>query len=190
MLRKALPSRVALLLTMLVACRPENRSGPFDLGGSSVEPTSFDARASVFVFTRSDCPLANRYSPELRRLHHAYAGEDVRFWVVYPDPRQDLDSIRAHREEFHVPFEPLHDPNQVLVRTVGATISPEAAVFDGDGRLVYRGRIDDRFPDYGILRPPKVRDLDAAIRSVLDGTANGLTTTEAVGCYLSDLSLP
>ncbi len=190
MLRKALPLRIGLLLTVLAACRPENPSGPFDLGGSSVDPTSLDARASVFVFTRSDCPLANRYSPELRRLHDTYVGEGVRFWLVYPDPRLDLDSIRAHREEFHVPFEPLHDPNQVLVRKVGASISPEAAVLDGQGRLAYRGRIDDRFPEYGILRPPEARDLDAAIRSVLNGTATGLTTTEAVGCYLSDLSRP
>ena len=33
-----------------------------------------------------------------------------------------------------------------------AAIAPEAAVFAG-GRLVYHGRIDDRFVDFGIDRP-------------------------------------
>lgn len=187
MLRGRLGTGARILIAFLLSCRPEIKDAVLDVDGSPVDPLSSNVRATVFVFTRSDCPIANRYSPELRRLYDAYAGEGVRFWIVYPDPRENVDAIRQHRREFDLPFEALRDPDQILVRKSGATISPEAAVFDGAGRLVYRGRIDDRFPELGISRPPLVRDLDAALARVVSGETMELTTTPAAGCYLGDL---
>ena len=55
--------------------------------------------------------------------------------------------------------------------------------------MVYRGRIDDRFVDFGKTRPePTQRDLEAALRGVLDGTHKDLVTTKAIGCYIADLA--
>ena len=57
----------------------------------------------------------------------------------------------------------LRDPRHDLARAAGATIAPEAAVFvreNGAPRLVYRGRIDDRYQAPGRMRPAaSTRDL-------------------------------
>jgi hypothetical protein len=40
----------------------------------------------VLVFVRTDCPISNRYAPELRRLQDRFAPRGMAFWLVYPDP--------------------------------------------------------------------------------------------------------
>ena len=68
------------------------------------------------------------------------------------------------------------------------TIAPEAAIFNKDGSLVYAGRIDDRFVEFGKSRPaPTTHDLEAAISQVLAGKPVIPAHTRAIGCYLADV---
>ena len=48
--------------------------GVFDLDGRLVDPLALPAgtRAHVLVFTTTDCPISNRYAPEIQRLAAAY----------------------------------------------------------------------------------------------------------------------
>ena len=160
-----------------------------NLSGRPVNPFADTDPASVFLFMRSDCPIANRYAPELRRLHEAFSPRGVRFWLVYVDPSEEAGSIQRHAEEYQVPGEILRDSGHRLVRLTGARVTPEAAVFDAGGRLVYRGRIDDRYPDFGKARAkPNRRDLMLALESVLQGETVAEPETRAVGCFIADLA--
>ena len=78
---------VLLALTLGVPGVGAETPGIVDLDGREVDPLAGDAAITVLVFTRTDCPIANRYAPELRRLSERYAGRGVRFWLVYPDAR-------------------------------------------------------------------------------------------------------
>jgi hypothetical protein len=61
-------------------------------------------------------------------------------------------------------------------------------VFDGAGKLMYSGRIDDRFVAFGKSRAaPDVHDLENAIRDTLAGKAVAQARTKAIGCYLADV---
>ena len=42
-------------------------------------------RLTVYVFTTTDCPIANRYAPEIQRLAAKYQ-QFARFVLVYPVP--------------------------------------------------------------------------------------------------------
>jgi hypothetical protein len=76
----------------------------------------------------------------------------------------------------------------VLVKRAEATISPQAAVFDHTGRLVYSGRIDDRYVSFGKARPsPQTHDLENAIAATLEGKNVAEPRTHSVGCYLADV---
>ncbi len=73
---------------------------------------------------------------------------------------------RKHSNEYDFGFPGLLDPAQQLVRKSGATRTPEAAVFSPDGKLLYRGRIDDRYVDFGKKRDrPGQRDLDPRLEA-------------------------
>jgi hypothetical protein len=156
--------------------------------GTQPDPFAGDARVRVLLFVRTDCPITNRYAPELARIGQQFAGEPVRFWLVYPDPATTTAAIQDHIAQYHFPGEPLRDPHHLLVRRAHATVSPEAAVFNASGELIYHGRIDDRYVDIGQARPSAQKhDLEDAIRSVLAGKPVAQAETRAVGCSLADV---
>ena len=160
----------------------------FDLDGHSVDPFTVDATASALIFVGTACPISNRYAPEIPRLAASYSAEGVRFWLVYVDPNLEAEEIRRHLSDFGHEIPALHDPEHALVQKAKATVTPEASVFDANGQLVYSGRIDDRYIDFGKARPnPRNRDLEEALQATLAGRAPAHERTRAVGCYIADL---
>ena len=150
------------------------------------------ARAVVLLFTRTDCPISNRYAPEVKRVYEKFAGQGVRFYLIYPDKDEFPTAIERHRTEFGYPMPAVPDPQHQWVARVGAKVTPEAAVFipsgNHDFRLIYHGRIDDRYLDFGkSRREPTVHDLQNAIEAALAGRPVAQAETKAIGCYLSDL---
>ena len=163
-----------------------------DLEGKSVNPLAdSSARAAVFIFTRADCPISNRYAPEVRRLSASFASEKLKFWLVYPDADAPPDAIRRHIKEYDYNCEALRDPRRELVKATGVSVTPEAAVFvfnRSGARMIYRGRIDDQYSSFGKRRPaPTARDLEDLLTAVVKGEKVKFKTTPAVGCYISDL---
>jgi hypothetical protein len=83
-------------------------------------------------------------------------------------------------------FEALRDPGHEPVKLAKARVTPEAAVFSTHGELLYHGRIDDRYVDFGkSKREPTTHDLQDAIDAVLAGKPVRLPETRAAGCYLA-----
>jgi hypothetical protein len=78
----SLLSTAALLLTAVTVTAAQ---GPAvtDLDGRPVAPLDVAGRATVLLFTAVDCPISDRYAPEVRRLAARFGGAGVRFWVVY-----------------------------------------------------------------------------------------------------------
>ena len=147
-------------------------------------------KAIVFLFTSTDCPISNRYAPEVQRIVAAFARQGVAFRLVYPNPSEQAPKIREHMAAFGYDgsLQALRDPKLTLVKYVAATVTPEAAVLVGD-RVVYRGRIDDRYVDLGLERPaPTTRDLADALSAVLAGRPVSRPTTQAVGCFIADFA--
>jgi peroxiredoxin len=162
----------------------------FDLTGRPVEPLkATQAKAIVFIFTRTDCPISNRYAPEVRRLQQKFASGGITFWLVYPDPDESAETIRRHIKEYEYHLDALRDPQHRLVKMTGAQVTPEAAVFVSEkssSRMVYRGRIDDRYVAFGKMRPsPTVRDLEQVLEAISKGKPVATRTTTAIGCFIS-----
>jgi hypothetical protein len=143
-------------------------------------------RPTVLVFTTTDCPISNRYAPEIQRLAAKF-GDRAKFVLVYPVPGDSLERIRAHYRKFGYAMEFVRDAGQRLVKQTGVTVTPEVAVMRG-AALLYRGRIDDRYVELGRERPkPTTRDLEDALTAIVAGKSVAVRETRAVGCILSDL---
>lgn len=153
--------------------------------GKSIEiPREDGSCPTVLVFVSSTCPIANRYAPELNRLWERF-DDRVRMYLVHTEPELSPEQAKEHRQRFNYRFDAILDPDRHLVRAVGAKVTPEAAVLDAGGRLVYRGRIDDRFPDIGIrLAKPSKRDLLDAVQATLEERPIKNPRTKAVGCFI------
>ncbi len=179
---------VAVCAVAGIAWAASGAQSAVDLTGKQVDPFASRARARVFLFVRTDCPITNRYAPELKRISKEFAQQKVDFWMVYPDATQTPASIREHMKEYAFPGAPLLDPSHELVKRAHATVAPEAAVFDGAGKLLYHGRIDDRYVEIGTARrTAQTHDLENAIAAVLAGKPVAQPETRAVGCALADV---
>jgi peroxiredoxin len=143
-------------------------------------------RLTVYVFTTTDCPISNRYAPEIQRLAAKFAGQ-ANFVLVYPVPTDSPENIGAHRKKFGYTIAFVRDADQKVVKQLGITVTPEVAVMKGS-TILYRGRIDDRYVELGKERPkPTTHDLEDALAAVIAGKPVAIKETRAVGCILSDL---
>jgi hypothetical protein len=190
-----MPSRACsmLLAVLLLITGRGVTAGPpgvVDLDGRPVDPAAVAAgrRGSVLVFTTTDCPISNRYAPELTRLSTRFRAEGVDFWLIYPVPGDTPDKIRAHAARFGLNLPIARDTQFALVKRTGVQVTPEVAVFNPAGERVYRGRVDDRYVAFGVDRPaPTVRDLEQGLTNLLAGRPIVPSRTQAIGCILSDL---
>lgn len=188
-------SRGLILGSLLLAClqlhvagSPPRLDGVVNLEGKPVDPLALSTNltATVVLFVAVDCPIANRYAPEINRLRAGFQHRGVRFWLVYPDREQASETIRKHVREFNlVGAEPLRDLKRQLVKRSQARVTPEAALFNPAGELVYHGRIDDRFPALGVSRnQPSEHTLELALESLLAGRPIASKETRAIGCQI------
>jgi peroxiredoxin len=141
--------------------------------------------AIVFLFVSTDCPLSNRYVPEMNRMAAAYSSRGVAFYAVQGDATVTLDTVRSHVKEFGYTFPYLLDPEESLATFTGAKATPEAAVLSPSGDLLYLGRIDNRLEDFGQERVLVTEfDLRDALDAVLAGKPVPHPRTKALGCAI------
>lgn len=181
----------ALMAAALIGTTVHSASGVRlqTLDGVPIDPfqSPLGTRAVVLTFVSVDCPISNRYAPELRRLSDRFASQGVLFRLIYPNPAESTDTIRRHLKEYGYRGQALRDPRHELVKIVNATVTPEVAVYATSGQLVYRGRIDDRYVNPGLERAqPTRRDLEDALSALLAGKPVPQASVPAVGCFISD----
>jgi len=144
-----------------------------------------DAAATVIVFTAHECPVANRSVPDLNRIVEFADPGGIDFLILHTDPKADVSDIREHTRDYEVAAPVLIDRDHVFVRLLGARMTPEAFLFDSEGRLVYRGRINDRFTGFGESRPAPTRhELKEVLEKLLDGEKLPYREIKGFGCTL------
>jgi thiol-disulfide isomerase/thioredoxin len=155
------------------------------LSGAPVDPLGKGGTV-VLIFVRTDCPVSNRYAPTIKVLSQKYAGK-ARLLLVYPDRDETPANIEQHLQDYGLQLTALRDPRHELVKLGEVEITPEVAVFNSKRELIYHGRIDNWYEDFGRARPqPTTHELDDAISAAING-GRAPASGGAVGCYISDL---
>lgn len=153
--------------------------------GETIRIPSMNTRGTVLVFISSTCPIANGYAPEIKRLHQQYNDRSLAIFAVHTETDLTDQAAAEHQQRFDYGCPILIDPDRNLVQQTGASITPEATLLDSHGRVVYRGRIDDRFPDLGIQKSVASKtELRDAIENLLSGRPIDPDRTTAVGCFI------
>jgi hypothetical protein len=169
-----------VLLGLLLGC---SRPGAVDLDGRPIDPTAAKG-TTVLVFVGTECPVSNRYAPEIAALEQRYASRGAAFWLVYPGPHADAAAVRAHETAHGLHLRTALDPKHVLVGRTSVHSTPEAAVLR-DGEVLYHGRIDDRQVELGVARSEATtHELADAIDASLAGKRPAVTSAPAIGCSI------
>jgi hypothetical protein len=146
------------------------------------------ARGTVdlLFFVNTECPISNRYAPEINRICADYRGRGVNCVMVYPDASLTLAAAKTHRADFAFgPSIPaVIDRTFALASAVDATVTPEATIYTSAGRA-YRGRIDNLYADVGqARRAATVHDVRASLDALLAGKPVPAPETEPIGCSI------
>jgi hypothetical protein len=151
---------------------------------SSAQVIGRNYKADCLIFLLKDCPIANQYMPEIKRLETEYRAKGIQLQIVLEDSdgtAKDLDKIRR---DFKLVAPMMIDSAHTMSRGLGVTISPTAVV-RMQSHVYYVGRIDDRYPSIGKRRTvSKAHELRDALDSVVAGKSVKVPKTEAVGCRL------
>lgn len=139
---------------------------------------------TLVVFTCNHCPFAKMWESRIVALGNDFQAKGVGVIAVNAnDPKayeeDSFDVMTKRAEEKGMKFPYVVDATSNLARAFGATRTPEAFLFDKDGKLVYHGAIDDNGQD-----PAKVENayLKRALESVLAGHEVTVKETKSIGC--------
>lgn len=147
-----------------------DRVEPFELPDVHGKTRRVDfrhGRFTVVVWVSSFCPTSKIYEERLNTLAEDFDGR-VDFTGINSSAMESVEELHDHftdGDPNRLRMTVLKDDNNVIADRFGARVSAEAFVFDGKGRLQYRGGIDDaRSPDHVGVE---------YLRTVLDQLVNG-----------------
>lgn len=152
-----------------------------DLTGKAVTiPTP--QKVTCLLFVGTECPIANRAGPEFNRIVSDFKG--VSFYFVYVDGSSKADAVK-HWNDFEYKAPGILDSSFSVAKFAKATVTPETAVFDKGGKLVYRGRINDAYTEHNLPRDkPSKNELRDALTAVLAGKPVAQPHVAAIGCSI------
>jgi hypothetical protein len=149
-----------------------------DLDGKQ-RTIDFAGEVTVVVWVSSFCPTSKIYEERLNALAEDFS--DVRFWAINSSAMESLIELKAHfgdGDENRLRWTVLKDDDNVVADKFGARVSTEVFVFDTQGRLQYRGGIDDaRQPDM-----VAVQYLRTVLKQITSGEAPEWHYQPSKGC--------
>jgi len=106
----------------------------------------------AIVFVDGECPVSARYLGELNDFAAEARKHGVDFYAVMSSPHRTWHDARELRDAYSLKLPILFDPSGDLAARLDPVTFGEAFVINERDRMVYRGRIDDRFAGIGKLR--------------------------------------
>ena len=139
---------------------------------------------TLVVFTCNHCPFAKDWEQRIVELGNTYAGKGVGVVLINAnDPKSHADDgfdemrARATSRGMKVPY--VVDDTSGVARAFGASVTPEAFLFDKSGKLAYHGTVDDNHQDASKVQK---RFLTDALDAVVSGKPPALPETKSLGC--------
>lgn len=144
-------------------------------------------KAFLVIFLCRHCPYVKHVQKELARIGRDYKEKDVGVVAIssndaasYPDDAPPLLKEFAQREGFDFPL--CYDETQETAKAYTAACTPDFFLFNGEGKLAYRGQLDNSRPGNGI--PVTGSDLRGALDAVLKGDRVPADQKPSSGCNI------
>lgn len=154
--------------------------------GTTIDSPALHGTIAVIVFTCNHCPYAQAVESRLIQLADQFLGKGVQFVLICSNnaqnyPEDSLPAMKRHAEEMSYPFPYCHDESQETAKAFGALCTPHCFVFNGKGKLAYKGRVDDNWKDAAKVKEHNLRD---AIQALTEGREPGIKEANAIGCSI------
>jgi peroxiredoxin len=138
---------------------------------------------TLLIFIATRCPVSNDYNQRMAELARDYIARGYAVVGVNANRNEPPEEVARHASEKGFGFTIVKDPDNRVADLFGASVTPEAYLFDTSWTLRYHGRIDDSRNPANIT----TRDLRAALDAVAEGKPVPVAETKAFGCTIKRL---
>jgi peroxiredoxin len=142
--------------------------------------------ANLILFICGHCPYVQAIEDRLIDFGHYLSSKGVAMVAIcsndtteYPDDHPDVLLKRYNEKKY--PFHYLIDEDQSVAKNFDAVCTPDFFLYDGDGLLAYRGRMDDSWKDANKIQS---EDLKAAVDAILKGDKPSAEQIPSMGCSI------
>ena len=144
-------------------------------------------KGMLAMFICRHCPFVKHVQDELARIGRDYAGRGVGVVAISANdvtshPEDSPTKLAYQARELNFTFPYLFDESQEVARAYDAQCTPDFFLYDGRGKLVYRGQLDDSRPGNEI--PVTGKDLRAALDALIAGTPISSDQRASIGCNI------
>jgi peroxiredoxin len=144
-------------------------------------------KGMLVMFICRHCPFVKHVQDELATIGRDYAGRGVGLVAISSNdvtshPEDSPTKLAYQAQELQFTFPYLFDESQDVARAYDAQCTPDFFLYDGKGKLVYRGQLDDSRPGGEI--PVTGRDVRAALDAVIAGAAVSPEQRPSIGCNI------
>jgi len=143
-----------------------------------------DKFALVIIITCNHCPYAQAYWKRLTKIFARYEDDSLGLVAINPNnevtyPQDSFENMVRLAEQKNLAFPYLRDHTQNFTHKLGASVTPEAFVFNSKRELVYQGAIDDNWEQPEMVTRVYLED---AIEDALDGVDVDFPYISPRGC--------
>jgi hypothetical protein len=139
---------------------------------------------TLVVFTCNHCPFARAWEERIVALGNDYLKKGVGVILINANdpakyPEDGLAETQSRVKSRGMQFPYVIDDTSAVARAFGASVTPEAFLFDKAGKLVYHGAIDDNHKEPAQVQKRYLRD---ALDAVVAGKAPAVPESKSIGC--------
>lgn len=138
------------------------------------------------IFLSNQCPEVNSSIERIKQLQKDFQDQEVIIIGMNSNdaiisPADSFEKMKEFATNNELNFPYIRDVTQDVAISFGAEKTPQAFLLDREGKLRYRGLIDDN-----VTQPEavKVAYLRQAIAQIIEGKIVIPSTTEAIGCSI------
>ncbi|MGE5235909.1 MAG: thioredoxin family protein [Acidobacteriota bacterium] len=144
------------------------------------------SKGTLAIFSCNHCPWVKAWEARIAAIGNELPRRGIGVVAVNSNdpaayPGDDFAAMVTRAKERGFTFPYVVDATSDVARAFGATHTPEAFLFDHEGRLVYHGTIDDNAQDADKVEHHYLRD---AADALLAGKPVAVAETKAIGCSL------
>ena len=160
---------------------------PDTVSGALLSSAELKGKPALLMVICNHCPYVVRIKRGLPDLMKDFIDRGVAVVALSANdvekyPADSPEQMKADAEVFGYPFPYLYDEEQTLAAALQAVCTPEFYLFGSDGKLFYRGRLDDSTP--GNDKEVTGAELKRAVDALLSGAPPIEPQLPSTGCSL------
>jgi peroxiredoxin len=143
-------------------------------------------KGTLVMFSCNHCPYVKAWEDRIATIGNGAPAQGIGVIVINPNdldayPDDDYAAMQRRAQEKGFKFPYVVDATSDVARAFGATRTPEVYLFDADGKLAYKGAIDDNAQDAAKVQRRYLAD---AIEALATGREPAVQESKAIGCSI------